>query len=186
VKQTAKSLFNDLTLMKNVIEVFTNLLEREEVNPRHPAFPTKPRYEVAKFERPVCTAGAAYFVVKPEGSTSGRKIAVCTREVAYYIRIDVMQDTLDNKGFDDFMEAVSKIEAMVREGGESRYFETGSISATLPEGEVTVAAPFNLKDIGISSISLSSRSTPRKIQSGNCSPWMASMLAVIRLHFYAE
>jgi hypothetical protein len=186
VPKQGTSLFNDVSLTANVVEVFSALLEMEELNPRHPAFPTKPRYEVAKYEMPPCQPGGGYFVLKPDGSTGGSKIATCTREVLYYVRIDVVQDTQDKSGFDDFMQAVSRIEAMMREGGATRYFESGSVTATLPSGEATVTAPFNLKDLGISSISLSSRATPRRVTSGSCSPWMASMLAVITLHFYAD
>lgn len=184
MSKTRKPLFNDLSLMANISEVFVDIMGREEVNPRHPAMPTVPRYTVGLFEHPECAEGEGYIVVKPQGSTTGRMTDLCTREVPYSLRINVIQDTQDQQGFDDFMQAVSKIQSLFR-GGSNIRFEQGDISATLPSGTNTVSAPFNIYDLGIKKTELVSTTSPQRVKSGACSPWMTSMLVRLTLQFYA-
>lgn len=170
--------------MQNAVDVFTDLMQREEINPPHPAMTGKRRYEVSAFEMPICQPGAGYIVVKPEGSRGGQMIATCTREVQYFLRVDVVQDSQDQRGFSDFMRTVSRIEGLFRPGS-AILFEAVNISTTINNETVTATAPFCLTDLGIYRHEVVSVTQPRRVSSGGCNPWMASMLVALTLHFYA-
>lgn len=168
--------------MVNASDVFVKLMERPEINPDHPALANVRRYDVSLFEAPTCKKGGGYIVVTPQGSAGGNLVATCTREIQYFVKFDIIQDSQDKKGFAEFLRTASRIEGLFRPG-LMVLFENESISTTLAGVEHTIAAPFNLFDIGISKSEIASTTTPKRIKSGSCSPWKTSILVRLTLHF---
>lgn len=179
----AQALFNSITLSQNFLEIITQLMARDEINPVHPVMPTMRRYEVVQYEYPVCEVGKGYIVVRPAGQAAGGMITTCLRRATVSARIDVIQDTKNNQGFTDFLGVVGKVSALFSEGGERYLFETGTLTATLPEGEVSVSAPFTLGGVGVHGLEISGRAEPRKIAGNGCKPWMSSILVTATVHF---